>query len=285
MTTLYHYCTASTFHSIIARKSIWLSSLSMSNDAMEGKLISDIMNKMALDDGLDSILFAELNSALAAWERIVDGLGICLSKEGDLLSQWRGYAGDAAGFSIGFDHSYLRELANSIIDENDRIVQLKEMRYDNDVHKDVVKKIYEEIKKELISGPLKGPVNAFAIYASEEAREAYEKDVEAARLSLIQNMASRVVLPLYTLKNPGFAEEREWRLLAIVFGLDGCSFRAAANKIIPYQEYTLLTLSKPGINRVILGPKNPTPIRVVERFLKSNGFESVEVLSSKLTYR
>ena len=33
----------------------------------------------------------------------------CLSEEGDLLSQWRGYGDDGRGFSIGFDEIILKE--------------------------------------------------------------------------------------------------------------------------------------------------------------------------------
>ena len=31
----------------------------------------------------------------------------CFSKNGDLLSQWRAYAEDGKGFSIGFDSNYI----------------------------------------------------------------------------------------------------------------------------------------------------------------------------------
>lgn len=41
---LYHYCSTSTFLSIIANRSIWLSSMSLSNDTMEGKLVRHIFD-------------------------------------------------------------------------------------------------------------------------------------------------------------------------------------------------------------------------------------------------
>ena len=34
-------------------------------------------------------------------------LGTCFSEERDLLSQWRGYANDGAGFSVTFDKEKL----------------------------------------------------------------------------------------------------------------------------------------------------------------------------------
>jgi hypothetical protein len=52
MTVLYHYCSTSTFVSIISGKSIWLSSLNLSNDTMEGKLVAETLCRMATRDGL-----------------------------------------------------------------------------------------------------------------------------------------------------------------------------------------------------------------------------------------
>ncbi|MFV1878164.1 DUF2971 domain-containing protein [Nioella sp.] len=38
-------------------------------------------------------------------------LGVCFSEERDLLSQWRGYAADGAGFSISFYREALEHIA------------------------------------------------------------------------------------------------------------------------------------------------------------------------------
>ena len=46
-------------------------------------------------------------------EESLVGVGFCLSEEGDLLSQWRGYAADASGVVIGFSRNYLDWLCSS----------------------------------------------------------------------------------------------------------------------------------------------------------------------------
>jgi hypothetical protein len=107
MNILYHYCTATTFHSIVASKSIWLSSLSQFNDSMEGKLASEAVERLATSDKLDSETTKRIQDAVSRVENSVDGLGFCMSEEGDLLSQWRGYADDGAGVAIGFSMEYL----------------------------------------------------------------------------------------------------------------------------------------------------------------------------------
>ena len=44
---LYHYCSNIAFHSIIENRRIWLSSLSLSNDSMEGRIVAEILARMA----------------------------------------------------------------------------------------------------------------------------------------------------------------------------------------------------------------------------------------------
>lgn len=100
--SLYHYCSNEVFFSIVDRREIWLSSLNLSNDSMEGKLLSSVILQLASDDGLQADHLRLLREQVEYLEGYFDGLGFCLSERGDLLSQWRGYAADGAGVSIGF---------------------------------------------------------------------------------------------------------------------------------------------------------------------------------------
>jgi len=97
MMILYHYCSNTDFHSIIENRRILLSSLSLSNDSMEGKLVAEILARIAKADGLDQPATRRLQESVSRLEQLFDGLGFCLSEDGDLLSQWRGYAADATG--------------------------------------------------------------------------------------------------------------------------------------------------------------------------------------------
>ncbi len=62
----------------------------LSNDSMEGKLVSEILREIATEDGLDQTAMDGLQIHLTTLEQVIDGLGFCLSEERDLLSQWRG---------------------------------------------------------------------------------------------------------------------------------------------------------------------------------------------------
>ena len=84
---LYHYTSLSKMFSILENDLLWLSSQNFTNDYSEGKLLG----KKWLNDhkyNADNFIF-------------------CVSKEGNLLSQWRSYSKDD-GAAIGFDISLIK---------------------------------------------------------------------------------------------------------------------------------------------------------------------------------
>jgi hypothetical protein len=92
---------------------------------------------------------------------------------------------------------------------------------------------------------------------------------------------------MFALKNEAFSEEREWRLVSFMSKIppDDCLFRANRNRLIPYRQFELRRLTEVMISEVIIGPKNITPIEIVEKFLTINGFENAKVSRSKASYR
>lgn len=103
---VYHYCSLEGFLSIIKNASLWISDISKSNDCIEG---SYIYNK------IKSRIERELEITpedLHAWKtgckvnEVADHLMLtyvaCFSERKDCLSQWRDYADDGKGISIGF---------------------------------------------------------------------------------------------------------------------------------------------------------------------------------------
>ena len=73
--SLYHYCGSDSFVAMISNRSIWLSSLSLSNDSMEGRLVNATVMRLAERDGLDASTRERLRESLAFTERFFDGLG------------------------------------------------------------------------------------------------------------------------------------------------------------------------------------------------------------------
>lgn len=129
---LYHYCSLSTFESIIRNKTLRLSDITKSNDSEELTCIKELTENIFIKTLEESFTSSkqELRDIQQSklWKGIVDEYVtnwfnmeerhffyyvICFSEEGDLLSQWRGYADDGRGVCIGIDKGELKKIVNT----------------------------------------------------------------------------------------------------------------------------------------------------------------------------
>ncbi|MEJ1353263.1 MAG: DUF2971 domain-containing protein [Candidatus Sedimenticola sp. (ex Thyasira tokunagai)] len=244
------------------------------------------MRELAILDEMDAQYIAKLLDSISFLEKSIDGLGFCLSEEGDLLSQWRGYAADATGVSIGFSKEYLIELADANFTSKKFSSTLQNVKYSKPEQMELLKPSYVEIKKLIDEGAFKNPLyKGLLTIGSEE-----EIEKENARIKELFSKLSINVLflfeKLFVLKSFAFREEREWRLISLLpNGKYDAEYRATVGRIIPYREFDLQTLSSKIIEKVVIGPRNLTPPHVVEGLLAKSGFEDVEVTKSSATYR
>lgn len=285
METLYHYCSAETFSSIVGKNTIWLSSLSLSNDYMEGRLVAATLERLFSQSGISGEEMDLIRRAIKMAEELFDGLGFCLSEKPDLLSQWRGYANDGQGFSIGFSKDYLEKLALSR-EEGEVGFRLHKVKYKPEEHEAALRPTYEEIKELVDSNNLKMPRFGLLSMIDEDA-VAKGKEAYLESTKLLWHKALKTFKNVYVLKNMAFAEEEEWRLISYYAREfdDSASYRAARNRLIPYRVFSLKDLDIKKVTDVYIGPKNITPNHVVEKFLRQNGFEDVHVHRSSATYR
>ena len=286
MKTLFHYCSSSSFASIVSQKSIWLSSLSLANDTMEGRLIAQTFERLFAQSRIGAEEIEQIRNAIKSTGEICDGLGFCLSEEPGLLSQWRGYADNAQGFSIGFSEEYLRELEKIKV-ENESGFRLHRVLYKQDEHDKALKPTYDGIKALVDSGRLKRPRFGGLLDASTEEEKKERHDKYMAALQELWLKMFSTVSSAFLLKGAAFAEEAEWRLVSLHFKnvSDSVSYRAVENRLIPYRKISLRLMDIKSITEVYVGPKNITPINVVEEFLAQNGFADVAVRRSVATYR
>jgi len=286
MKTLYHYCDASAFTNIISNRSIRLSSLALSNDTMEGCLVPQIFERLLCKENIDLEEMEDIRYAIHAVEELFDGLGFCLSEKPDTLSQWRGYADNGQGFSIGFSKTYLQELGKA--GETDKSgFRLGKVLYKELEHNIAVKPTYDQIKALIDSGDLKRPKHGgITGMLSKEEMKKIEYQYRAFLLTLTGTFLT--IFPhVHLLKGKAFSEETEWRLLSYFSKNkgDNISFRGVSNKIVPYRAFELKRLRKKSIVEVYVGPKNITPDFVLKRFLSLNNFPNVKIKRSTATYR
>lgn len=298
MDKLYHYCSSDTFANIIQSRKVRLSAMSLSNDSMEGQLVRRTLLEKAERDGLDRSDISKIERDMRFFDEFTDGLALCLSREGDLLSQWRGYADDAKGVAIGFSKDYLKKLAEMSKEQeirggNATRFALREVKYDHAGHIATIEKAYEKLRPLIEEGAYKVPRQNTILSPQKTEEELLEE------VAILKNKKNSVlayflslVPDLYTLKSEAFIEEREERLLALHIydstydSESSTKYRGAGNRIIPFQEVELLEID--GVDAVLdvkLGPKHITPIHVIESILALAGFKNFEVTRSAASYR
>jgi len=257
---------------------------------MEGKLVTSEIDRLAKRDLIDDENVRLLQEGMGFFERNFDGLGFCLSEAGDLLSQWRGYAGDATGVAIGFSTEYLNWLSKANRSRDNPGFILQKVEYEPSAHEAKVEPTYSKVLQLIKNGAFE-PTNPFGLVNRIGMTDHDIKVTEAANrreqlLKLIPVLAP-LLLQLFSLKSHAFQEEREWRALSHLAkdGEDACSHRVVNNRIVPYRKVELVELERSPIAEVILGPKHDTPPKIVENFLKLNQYGPVKVTRSEASYR
>ena len=261
-----------------------MSSLTQSNDSSEGRVVSQAIARLATRDNLSDELTGHLLAAVSNMEGLFDGFGLCLSSEGDLLSQWRAYTQDGAGLSIGFDQGYVEWLAQTSR-RTDVDLALHEVHYKPEVHDRLVYPMCSKLRSLLESDDDFPPGKREAPQDASNPKSV-ELHGRLAVLTLLQ-AAMESFSEVFSLKHEAFAEEKEWRLLHHFGWLptNPCLYRATAGRIVPYKVCALRQLSRGPVIEVVLGPRHTTPTEVVENYLTQHGFGEVRVKQSLAPYR
>ncbi len=276
---LYHYCSQEAFLSIISEKSFRCSALSLSNDTMEGKWIRKILFDICDEDTWEHKDKNSLIKVLEIWLDSCEGLGFCLSELGDSLSQWRGYAQNAEGFCIGFSKEGLESLREKMGESSFDLIQAN---YDIDLQRKELQPPYQRIKTLVDKGALRPQMlSAHSKTKKEEKEDAIHNEA----LNQLYSETMTILPKVFRQKNPAFAEEQEWRVVSIfhkLFELD-IEFRSVGDRIVPYRSFEF---DPEVITEVILGPKNQTPIEILNIILRKFGYNSVSLRKkSEASYR
>ena len=283
---------------MVKSRSVWLSELTLSNDYMEGKWVSEVFRLVCQDLNVKPPVVEQLLQTLDDSSNIWTGLGFCMSAKPDVLSQWRSYAEDGAGVSVGFPKDYLISIKDqftsdpeegSQADKFSTVIGLSEITYNLDAQKKELHPLVEFIIDCVERGALRKPTLLTGDLTGEEKKKrskAWDDFIRAF---------SEFSLVLYSMKNPAFEEELESRLIAWLPKtssdndphkyVKNLEVRARGNHIVPYLELKLQETEHAAINEVWLGPRNSTPETFVEAFLAKHGFPDVKVQKSSASYR
>jgi hypothetical protein len=181
------------------------------NDASEASYANGLIAETV--DGNPSLLSAEycitFKESLELASRMYTPFVACFCKDGDLLSQWRGYGGSGAGFALGFSSVWL---SNSAVVDG---VQFRLLRV-----------LYSpDEQRRLIGDYLQG---ATAISRNMDLSD----DDERLFWGIAANAMADLVVAF---KNPVFKAEEEWRLVnPYIIAGQHYRYRRSGHRIVPY---------------------------------------------------
>lgn len=300
---VYHYCSLETFFSIFSNSTIRLSNISKSNDTEEityllpkiTRFCAKLFNKYN-DELPDNYKLQKdfINDAfdIKFGETSLNFYVMCFSEEPDLLSQWRGYANDACGVSIGFSTEVFYPLARSIRSS----YNFSQVRYS-------LSDLYDLIKK----------------YTVEKIEQNFTGNAQHDSLVLLNTVDTTISMILYNsilYKNPNFNEEKEWRLVYNPFGnirkvtdkfsyydrmhemfnksiekggfaRTPMTFHISNDKIISHVDLSFESIKKSFIKEIVIGSKANIDDLDLDLFLLSNGFNPKDIFihKSNIPYR
>lgn len=263
----YHYTDAAGLLGIIEKGRLWATDIRFLNDPSEGSY---------LPERLLSIMGSKLGGLTETEQAIVDGTRaalrkprwdhstfcVSLSRNGDLLSQWRGYGGFGKGYAVGME-----------LFPHPQLAQYYDVVYGDDV--------LPELAADLL--------------------DLFVASFQKWKDSMYDDWASTLSVISKSFKDESYSEEQESRLVCNSPSDDDArfkrelplNFRARGSDIMPYISMSLGLLRNEGeeprlpIKRIIIGPSVDFErnFSSVTALLKANSYEDVEVVSSAVPFR
>lgn len=257
--------------------------LSLSNDSEEGRYLLKALEGAFDAYGLGPEASRKLFDIVGSMQSNYFGIGFCLSSVPDRLSQWRGYARECTGFSVGFDKTALGRIACEINKSFYLTATFDEVVYDKDRQRIIAAEDAALIKKYIIDN-----IDGTMYPTGDDAISEYVKLDRAAQSSSTMMRAIHAATQrMYFLKNPSFFEEHEWRICSLISSamLGRLSFCVSRDVIVPYRDHSFDAIDGRVIKSIYMGSRNRTPIDVVEALLQKHGFEHVNIYQSEASFR
>jgi hypothetical protein len=262
----YHYCSNETLRLICEHKTLRFSDINMLNDYAESRwgymIFEDAATLLLRREAEKPIGFTRgffdcVDPHLAQFQHLKHAAICSFSRSGDILSQWRAYADEGRGVSIGFGGRAFRGL---------------------DAWKLKVEYDPERQTKEFANSLME-------ILDSENAESFVERCQTAALLALAyKNPAFHEEREIRCIHMLDIREERGRALLRSPDGHE-VKFRTQGSSIIAYVDLPIkLTADPQPIKRIVIGPKNPNKPGNVQYMLRAAGLEEPsEIVRSSAT--
>lgn len=292
---LYHYCPTPTAFAILQTRTFRLSALSAANDSLEGRVLGRVFSGLLTAAGLPKGVEEVVSIIVRGYADATEGFAFCLSENGDLLSQWRAYARDGTGISIGFSSEVLAKDFGQV-NFGSGFCELVKVDYGEAALKESLSPYVDEMKSafaedgefvRLRNGLTPELAQKMLADRQQGVFEAVNNNA-ADRVSDLLKILSPLHFRIYGTKPLSFHEEREWRLLRYAHraALGDIRYCADDFSVRPFIPCLIADPAREAVQEVILGPKHRSDIDWMRAFLGSVGMPHVRVLRSGIeSYR
>jgi DUF2971 family protein len=270
---LYHYTKQKGLLGIIGHGEIWASHTQYLNDVREFRHAIGVVEEQlsSMKSEPQYLGNAELLDQMEDGIKGIESINVCVcsfSGDGDVLSQWRAYGGETAGFSIGFSGTFLRAISDELG------FWLVPVLYDEDEQRAVVRTLLHDVLVENMQP------NANSTISGADTRE----QPPGGNLVAYLNRYAPI------LKHKSFSEEREWRIISkpLFCSNERFAYRAGASMLVPYFRIPLSSDRQPfKVEKIIVGP-TPYPEQSknsVRGLLTRRDLTKTSVVNSQVPYR
>jgi len=208
---LHHYTTEASLDGILTNRSFWSSDVKVLNDPGEiqyGKQIVKDELDQALSTEKSSLIqkmLQDLRNYVDVFDTVLyDTYVTCFCEEGDLQSQWDGYADNGGGYSIGVTFSdetlFCHDKQN--LDDKSYLV-LRKVIYDRELQISLVRQYLDSIRNAATTA-----LNSFMKHLG-EIPTTWENQAANQTSNLLFDM-------LFTFKDSSFSSEHEWRMIKVM---------------------------------------------------------------------
>ncbi len=268
---LYHYTSGSGLFGILNSGEVYCTNVLYMNDASEMDYGRGLTSNL-LDDAAGSVpepvrrLLPNIRRSLEMpdFQYFVS----CYCEKADLLSQWRAYGAQSAGYCVGFAAEDLRRVLPE--------------------YAELVRVVYDPAEQEkMLRHAFRHYLGTAEHCCTEYAGHPRLEEALDRWAAATSNFMSRLIARM---KSPAFQEEREWRAIIIRFTFDQgrVRFRVTPGGVfVPYFPFFFKKDGVKAVREVRHGPTvNPTlAIRSMGGLLDHLGYTDVKVVGSAIPLR
>lgn len=270
---LYHYTDTNGAMSILNKNEFWATNIYFLNDSSEleyGLNIVDLNLEAFINTISDPTInktLTHLRDGVQTFFRNSEFFLVSFCEDGDLLSQWRGYAKGTAGVSLGMAVDKIHPVV-------DPYGKINKIIYDPKIQNGIVKDSFDDLLTFAVNALKAVPVN-FDL------------------LTFTRRFMQLTGFFVSSFKHPSFSEEREWRLLIDNDSTPAPSlpirFRSRNGVITPYVECPIGNKNAPNdyLSELIISPTSNQKLMVdsFQYYLTWLQFSNYKIRVSDIPYR